>query len=65
MYMVGGGSDRVHRGNKPYYGATRFMTPTKVKTPINWREVITNIIYGVIFFFALSILMLTLILSLG
>ena len=37
MYMVGGGCERVQRGNKPYPGATRWMTPPKEKRPFNWR----------------------------
>jgi hypothetical protein len=37
MYMVGGGHERVQRGNKPYPGATRWMTLPKVKEPFNWR----------------------------
>lgn len=37
MYMVGGGHERVQRGNKPYPGATRWMTPPKEKRPFDWR----------------------------
>ena len=42
MYMVGGGSDRVQRGNTPYPGATRWMAPPRPERThrrITWAQV--------------------------
>lgn len=65
MYMVGGGRSRVHRGNKPYPGATRFMTPSMPKPPIDWWGTISNIAGGVLFFGSVGLLIYVLLLAYG
>ena len=63
MYMVGGGSSRVHRGNKPYPGAKRFMVPPK--PPVNWRQVASDIVGATLIFALLLFLAYILVLGLG
>lgn len=49
MYMVGGGHERVQRGNNPYPGATRWMTPPKEKRPFDWRMAV-NVVCALLTF---------------
>ena len=61
MYMVGGSPGRVHRGNKPYPGAKRFMQPSKVKRPFDWRlagEMVMAVLYFGGLIFALQVIAL-------
>lgn len=61
MYMVGGGSSRVHRGNRPYPGARRFLQPPK--PPINWRRIIGHTVLGLTYGALLALL--TFVMALG
>lgn len=65
MYWAGGCPGRVHRGNKPYPGAKRFMQPSMPKPPIDWYEIIGNIIGGTLFFGTLGMLVYILLLAFG
>jgi hypothetical protein len=61
MYMVGGGHERVQRGNKPYPGATRWMTPPKEKRPFDWRlavDVVFALVSFALMMFCMTMLML-------
>jgi hypothetical protein len=49
MYMVGGGHERVQRGNKPYPGATRWMTPPKEKRPFDLRLAV-DVVFALVAF---------------
>lgn len=63
MYWAGNCPVRVHRGSKPYPGAKRFMQPVLAKPPIDWREVISNIFGGTLFFGTLGLLIYVLLLA--
>lgn len=63
MYMVGGSGGRVHRSGKPYPGATRFLQPERPR--INWRQMISDVVGGLIFGFGLLYLVFILALGLG
>lgn len=62
MYWAGGCPSRVHRGNKTYPGAKRFMQPIVPKPPIDWREIISNIVGGTLFFGSVGLLIYVLLL---
>lgn len=63
MYMVGGGSTRVHRGNRTYPGARRFLQPPK--PPIDWRRVVGNVFIGLCFAVAIIPLLWMMVAMLG
>lgn len=63
MYWAGGCPGRVGRGIRCYPGARRFMQPPKA--PINWKQIASDFVGGMLFFFALIVIILTLILGLG
>lgn len=46
MYWAGGCPGRVHRGNKPYPGAKRFMEPKMEPMPRDWYGIVVNILGG-------------------
>lgn len=65
MYMVGGGNGRVHRSDKPYPGATRFMAPSMPKPPIDWWGIISNITGGLLYFGSVALLCYVLLIAYG
>jgi hypothetical protein len=50
MYWAGGCPGRVHRGNKPYPGAKRFMQPKMEPMPRDWHGIISNTIGSLLLF---------------